>query len=74
LFSLLNFSTIAFFKAGVPSTAVYLVSPSLIALIAACLILSGVSKSGSPAPRPITSLPAAFNSLAFWLQQLLVMV
>ncbi len=36
------------------------------ALIAACLILSGVSKSGSPAPRPITSLPAAFNSLAFW--------
>ena len=31
----------------------------------ACLMLSGVSKSGSPAPRPITSLPAAFNSLAF---------
>jgi hypothetical protein len=56
---------IASFNAGVPSTAVYLVSPSLIALIAACLILSGVSKSGSPAPRPITSLPAAFNSLAF---------
>ena len=26
---------------------------------------SGVSKSGSPAPRPITSLPAALNSLAF---------
>ena len=49
-----------------PSTAVYLVSPSLIAFIAACLILSGVSKSGSPAPSPITSFPAAFNSLAFW--------
>ena len=58
--------TIASFNAVVPSTAVYLVSPSLIALMAACLILSGVSKSGSPAPRPITSLPAAFNSLAFW--------
>ena len=50
---------------GVPSTAVYLVSPLLIALIAAFLILSGVSKSGSPAPNPITSLPAALNSLAF---------
>ena len=49
-----------------PSTAVYFVSPLLIALIAAFLILSGVSKSGSPAPRPITSFPAALNSLAFW--------
>ena len=36
------------------------------AFIAAALIFSGVSKSGSPAPKPITSLPAAFNSLAFW--------
>jgi len=44
---------------------VYLVSPSLIALIAASLILFGVSKSGSPAPNPITSLPAALNSLLF---------
>ena len=33
--------------------------------IAAFLILFGVSKSGSPAPSPITSLPAALNSLAF---------
>ena len=49
-----------------PSTAVYLVSPLLIAFIAASLILSGVSKSGSPAPRPITSFPVALNSLAFW--------
>ena len=48
-----------------PSTAVYLVSPLLIALIAASLILSGVSKSGSPAPNPMTSLPAALISLAF---------
>ena len=28
-------------------------------------MLSGVSKSGSPAPKPITSLPAARISLAF---------
>jgi hypothetical protein len=41
------------------------VSPSLIAFIAALLTLSGVSKSGSPAPNPITSFPAALNSLAF---------
>jgi hypothetical protein len=34
------------------------------ASIAACLTLSGVSKSGSPAPRPITSKPAAFSSRA----------
>jgi len=38
--------------------------PSLIARIAASFIFSGVSKSGSPAPNPITSLPAAFISLA----------
>jgi hypothetical protein len=41
------------------------VSPLLIASIAASLILSGVSKSGSPAPNPIISLPAARISLAF---------
>jgi len=35
--------------------------------MAAFLIFSGVSKSGSPAPSPIISLPAAFNSLAYWL-------
>ena len=35
------------------------------AFMAAFLILFGVSKSGSPAPNPITSLPAALNSLAF---------
>jgi len=29
------------------------------------LILFGVSKSGSPAPKPITSFPAALISLAF---------
>ena len=56
-FSRLNLSTIACLSAGVPSTAVYLVSPDLIASIAANLIFSGVSKSGSPAPRPIISFP-----------------
>ena len=57
---------IAFFSSGVQSTAVYFVSPLLIALIAAFFIFNGVSKSGSPAPRPITSFPAALNSLAYW--------
>src|SRR5271154_6483851 len=48
-----------------PSTAVYFVSPRRIAAMAASLMLSGVSKSGSPAPSPITSRPAAFRSRAF---------
>src|ERR1700694_3601569 len=57
----------AAFSTGVPSTAVYFVSPRRMAAIAASLMLSGVSKSGSPAPRPMTSRPAAFRSRAFWL-------
>ncbi len=65
LFSRFNLPIMAFFKAAVPSTAVYFVSPFLIASIAAFLIFSGVSKSGSPIPREIISLPAAFNSAAF---------
>src|SRR6056297_2998226 len=48
-----------------PSTAVYFVLPSSMARMPAALIWSGVSKSGSPAPRPITSRPAAFSSCAF---------
>ncbi len=47
-----------------PSTFVYFVLPSRIALIPASLMLSGVSKSGSPAPRLITSFPAALSSRA----------
>ena len=48
-----------------PSTAVYFDAlPLSIALIAACLMLSGVSKSGSPAPSPMTSRPAAFSARA----------
>ena len=41
--------------------AVYLVNPDSIAAIAAFLIKSGVSKSGSPAANPIMSLPSDFN-------------
>src|SRR5882757_1883252 len=51
-------------SSGMPSTAVYLVWPSLMALIAASLMFWGVSKSGSPAPRPMTSRPAALSSRA----------
>src|SRR5258706_12671459 len=56
----------AAFSAGVPSTAVYFVSPRRMAEMAASLMLSGVAKSGSPAPRPMTSRPAAWRSRAFW--------
>ena len=54
----------ASFNSEIPSTAVYLVLPFSIALIAAFFICCGVSKSGSPAPNPMTSFPCAFNSLA----------
>jgi hypothetical protein len=63
-FSRLNFSMIASFSSGMPPTSVYLVLPASIAWIAASLMLAGVSKSGSPAPRPITFRPAAFSSRA----------
>src|SRR6266702_4633791 len=53
---------IAWRSAGVPGTAVYFVSLAWMALMAASLMWSGVGKSGSPAARPITSLPAAFIS------------
>src|SRR5215471_9333339 len=49
---------------AMPSTAVYLLSPRLIAATAASLMLSGTSKSGSPAPSPMTSRPAAFRARA----------
>src|ERR1700735_1606656 len=48
-----------------PSTGGYLVSPRSIALIAACLMLLGVSKSGSPTESDITSRPLALRSRAF---------
>src|SRR6476469_3540206 len=55
---------IASFNSGMPSTAVYLVFPASMAWIAASLMLAGVSKSGSPAPRPMTLRPAAFSARA----------
>src|SRR3984957_2238587 len=55
---------IAAFSSGMPSTAVYLVLPASMAWIAASLTLAGVSKSGSPAPRPMTLRPAALSSRA----------
>src|ERR1051325_11656959 len=50
---------IAFWSSRVPPVEVYLVWPFRIASAAACLMLSGVSKSGSPAPKSTTSAPAA---------------
>ena len=43
----------------------YFVLPSMMARIAAILTLSGVSKSGSPAERAMTSRPARAISIAF---------
>src|SRR5258705_10129610 len=48
-----------------PAFGVYFVKPASKASIAALLMCSGVSKSGSPAPKPQTSMPSAFMALAF---------
>ena len=50
-FSRLNLAQMAAFSSGMPSGSVYFVLPALMASMAAFLILSGVSKSGSPADR-----------------------
>src|SRR5215216_2704670 len=42
-----------------PPLAVYFVRPARMARSAACLMLSGVSKSGSPAPKSQTFAPVA---------------
>src|SRR5215213_9936038 len=42
-----------------PALAVYFVRPARMARSAACLMLSGVSKSGSPAPKSHTFAPVA---------------
>ena len=49
----------------VPGVGVYFVCPSRMARIPASLIWSGVSKSGSPAPKPTTGIPSAFICLNF---------
>src|SRR5881394_457608 len=55
---------IALRRDGVPPAAVYLVKPLLIAAIAASLMNCGVSKSGSPAPSPMMSLPSDLRRAA----------
>src|SRR5215213_9332289 len=47
-----------------PAFAVYFVRPAAIAFAAACLMFSGVSKSGSPAPKSQTFAPEARNACA----------
>src|ERR1019366_10099013 len=49
----------AVFSSSVPAAAVYLVKFRSSASMAACLILAGVGKSGSPAPKSTTSTPLA---------------
>src|SRR3954464_14400146 len=48
----------ACFNSWVPPAGVYLVKLLSMALMAAFLILSGVGKSGSPAPKSTTSTPS----------------
>src|ERR1700674_2276995 len=47
-----------------PELGVYLVKPASRAAMAAALMCSGVSKSGSPAPKPQTSIPSDFIAFA----------
>src|ERR1700689_1388348 len=48
----------ACFNSTVPLTGVYLVKLAWMAAMAACLMFSGVGKSGSPALKSTTSTPA----------------
>src|SRR3989304_3987241 len=59
-----SFARIASLSSGDPGTGVYFVYPSSKAFLATALMWSGVSKSGSPAPNPTTSIPWAFIALA----------
>src|SRR5438132_530064 len=52
-------------SSGMPTTGVYFVSPRRMASMAAVLMCSGVSKSGSPTESEITSRPLAFMSRPF---------
>ena len=64
LLSRCSLSIIACFKTGRPPAGVYFVKPFSIESIAASKMLRGVLKSGSPAPKPITSIPSAFSAFA----------
>lgn len=64
--SRLVFTAIASRKAGNPAAGVYRCAfGSRAATTAASTMWSGVAKSGSPAPKPMTSSPLACNALAF---------
>src|ERR1051326_6577482 len=54
-------------SSGRQGVGVYLVCPLSRAALAASLINPGVSKSGSPAPNPTTSMPAFFMAAALGL-------
>ena len=56
-FSFKSFSARACLNSGRPAEGAYFVLPSFKAFIQASFIKSGVSKSGSPAPKPIISTP-----------------
>src|ERR671934_2615609 len=51
-------------SSGMPPTGVYLVKLALMARLAASLTCDGVGKSGSPAPKDTTLIPARCISLA----------
>ena len=58
-------AAMASLSSGRPDVGVYRwFRGSLQAATAASTMCSGVGKSGSPAPKPITSSPAAFSALA----------
>src|SRR3954469_5351978 len=52
-------------NSGKQGVGVYFVCPRSSAAFAASLMNAGVSKSGSPAPKPTTSTPAFFSAAAF---------
>src|ERR1700736_3733752 len=62
--SIKNLSATACRNSGIPELGVYLVNPASRAAIAAALMCSGVSKSGSPAPKLQMSIPSAFIALS----------
>src|ERR1700749_2444235 len=59
-----SFSEIACRSSGMPELGGDFVNQASSAAIAAALMCSGVSKSGSPAPKPQTSSPSDFIAFA----------
>src|SRR5688572_20431841 len=54
----------AFFSSSVPELVVYFVKLASMAAWAAAPMCCGVGKSGSPAPRSMTSMPFALSAIA----------